>query len=125
MVYNLIDKQNAQYISNWQPLVAIGAALVLPLSTNFLVSSPAIAQTSQEITATWGETISLTSILTGYESLLLGLEEVGIGGNITVSEQSLTYSDTFAAFTFVGTIGNMDLILNGNGSLIGEAELRI
>ena len=121
MVYNLIDKQDAQYISNWQPLVAIGAALVLPLSTNFLVSSPAIAQTSQEITSTWGETISLTSILIGYEFLLLGLEEVGIGGDVSVSEHLVTYSDTFAAFTVIGSIDNMDLVLNGNGSLIGEA----
>ena len=121
MAYKLNDKKNAQHISNWEPLVAIGAAVVLPLSTNFLVSSPAIAQTSQEITSTWGETISLASILTGYQSLLLGLEEVGIGGDVIVSDHLITYSDTFAAFTFIGTIDNIDLILNGNGSLIGEA----
>lgn len=96
----------------WKPVIT---AFILPLGFNHCLTPSAVAQS-----ATWGETMSLTSILIGYENIVLGLDEIGMGGEIDVIEHSLIFSETIAAFTMIGRVGEMELILNGNGSLLGD-----
>jgi hypothetical protein len=64
--------------------------------------------------------MTLTSILTGYESILLGLDEVGMGGQVNVFDHSLLFSGQFAAFTMTGSVGGMYFTLDGQGVLAGE-----
>ena len=110
------SEQSSTWLTRaWQPLVTAAAVAVLPLGVGTLAPPAAVA-----ISATWGETITLTSILTGYESILLGLEEVDMGGEVKVFEHFLTFSETFAAFTMTGTIGDMHFTLDGSGLLAGE-----
>ncbi|HAC66221.1 MAG TPA: hypothetical protein DCF68_22475 [Cyanothece sp. UBA12306] len=64
--------------------------------------------------------MSLHSILTGYQSILLGLDEVGVTEEVNVIDQNLIFSDDFAALNINAKVGGLDLILNGNGSFSGN-----
>ena len=111
------ESQGTWLSKTWKPLVTSTIAIALSLGADYGKPNTVLAQ---EVSATWAETINLTSILTGYESILLGLEEVGMGGEVAVFDHSLIFSETIAAFTMTGTIGDMDLILNGQGFLSGD-----
>ncbi len=112
----LYDIARERLATTWKPLkTVIITAFILPLGFNHCLTPSAVAQS-----ATWGETMSLTSILIGYENIVLGLDEIGMGGEIDVIDHSLIFSDTIAAFTMIGRVGDMELILNGNGSLLGD-----
>ena len=121
MKNNLVNNQKTLLTRIWQPLVVTGAVVLIPMGVGNFAPTTAIAQSvPPEISASWGETISLTSILTGYESIVLGWEEIGINEEVNISDSFITFSDTIAAFSLSGTVGNTELTLNGQGFLSGD-----
>ena len=94
-------------------LVTSTIAIAIPLGIDYGKPNTVLAQ---EVSATWAETITLTSILNGYQSISLGLEEIDIEGEINLRDSSIIFSETIAAVNLVGTIGDLDLVLNGQGA---------